>query len=172
MFMNTLLKIASSPFAGFVRPAVLKNTQGGPRSILGSFSNRRASVVVLHNIRSPPAVLRAVLSIVVSSVDSESTTIAVLERPDTEGFEVVAPFVTDEDTSCTVVFVLRMRLSVATGLHAHPGEVEKPIVSLELPIPFRIPLSRLHFGTPCLGQQFRLLPPFFQFAFAQPHFFR
>lgn len=70
------------------------------------------------------------------------------------------------------MFVLRMRLSIASSLHTLPGVVEKPIVSLELPVPFRFPFSCFHFGTPCLGRQFRLLPPFFLFAFAQPHCFR
>lgn len=95
-----------------------------------------------------------------------------LEGPYAEGFEVVTPFIADEDTSRAVVFVLRMRLSIASSLHTLPGVVEKPIVSLELPVPFRFPFSCFHFGTPCLGRQFRLLPPFFLFAFAQPHCFR
>lgn len=63
-------------------------------------------IAVLHCVSRPPAVVWAVLAVVVNTINGEPSTITMLERPGAEDLEVIAPFIANEDATCTVVLEL------------------------------------------------------------------
>ena len=80
-------------------------------------------VIRLRLPTDPTAITRTIVAVRVDTVDCERFAVSVRNRPSVEPCEVV-PFVAYPYASCSVKFIVRVVLAVATGFESAPNVIQ------------------------------------------------
>lgn len=83
-------------------------------------------IVRLHLPTDPTAIIRRVISVRVDTVDCERFPVSVRRRPGIELHEIV-PLVAYPYPSCSIVLIVRVVFTVATGFESAPNVVQSCI---------------------------------------------